>query len=259
MKYPAYWILMLLFNYNVVGGAVPAAIPSAAAAPAMPGTPAEAPEAYSAGSEMMKQILGSIRREVFDLNLKFDLTLYPEEAQKSPTINIFDIQALAQFKAQSKPALIPLMVPDPNATEQARQLEVRSALHLSNKYAVITLHRGTKENTYEGKMRFYSKSAGTRKLVADFIRMDLLSDLVVFKKLFLFGVDLKLELPQGSSDKDEVKKSLLKALVTCQAETEMYDLLNSNTEVAAVQKCQFSFNGEQLRIQYEDPEPSYIQ
>ncbi|MGZ3746630.1 MAG: hypothetical protein ACXWRE_04655 [Pseudobdellovibrionaceae bacterium] len=242
-----YWKGFILALFCITGS-------PALAAPA----PAQAPaEAYSAGAEFMKQILSSIRKDKFNLYLNFDLTLSPDK-KTPPRMNVFEMQAMMLFKNNSEGITIPFSAPNPHASETERKLAIKNQLDLSNKYGLIHLSKGEVENELVGDFRFYSKNATTGKLIADHVKLDVNSELLDFKSLYLYGAKIKIQLAGAHSSKEEIKQGLIKALLTCDAETDFLDMLSDKITRQPLQKCSFNFDGKELTIQYQDPKLNYF-
>lgn len=245
--------LVILFT-GLLGFAAPT--PPSAPHPAPAPQPAK-PEEYSYGNEMMKQIMASIRKDKFNLYLNFDISIYPSGS--APTvIDVFEMQAIMLFKTMPEGISVPLLAPNPKATDQEKKLMLNTHLDLSNRYGVIRLNKGEKENEFVGDITFYSKIGATNKLVADKVKLDLNSQLLDIKRLYLYGAKLRIQLPGAKASKEEIKRGLVKALLECNAETDIVDDLNSTISQAPLQKCAFSFDGELLRLQYRESKPTYL-
>ncbi len=215
-------------------------------------------EAYSFGNEMMKQIMASIRKDKFNLYLNFDITVFPRSGAPA-IIDVFELQAVMLFKNRLEGISIPLIAPNPKATDQEKKLLLKTHLDLSNRYGVIRLSKGEKENEFVGDIMFYTKNGTTRKLVPSQVTLDLNSDLLDVKRLYLFGSKIRVQLPGSQSSKEEIKRGLVNALLKCDAETDVVDDINKTIVQAPLQKCSFSFDGEKLRMQYQEPKPTYLQ
>lgn len=219
-------------------------------------------EAYSFGKEFMKQLMSSIQKDKFGLYLDFDVSV-SASPENPPIINIFDLQAVIGFKPSANGIVVPLTVEKANATQQEKALLIRTSLDVGSKFAVLHLTKGQLENEFTGELLFYKKSAtaGARinnHLTLEPITLDLGSQLLDIKKLYLAGAKIKLQLPGPHSTKEQIKAGIVSALLTCEAETDVVDIFSKNTTRENLSKCAFSFDGNYLRMQYADPKPSYL-
>ena len=84
--------------------------------------------------------------------------------------------------------------------------------------------------------------------------MSIDSELIDVKLIQLYGANIKIQLPQATMSKKELKNNLFNLLAECKAKTETLDVINWKVTMANMPKCQFSFDGIQPRFIYADPE-----
>lgn len=209
-------------------------------------------DTYNFGSELMKQILGSVRRDKFNLALSFGLLIPGKEQTLPALVDEFNLRAIMLFNGDSKGVVVSVFPPKLKASPEEKKLEVQARIDLHKKYAVVHMQRGERENELVGKLRFYTKN-NEGQLVPDSIKIELSSDLLEFKKLLLFGATLRIQWPGSKSSKEEIKNGLMKSLVECDAEVESTDVIRGGLNHGPLEKCSFSFEGDDVRVQYREP------
>ena len=232
----------------------------AVAAPSAPSVDSQA-EAYDFGKEFMKQLMASIQKDKFGLYLDFDVSV-SASPENPPIINVFNFQAVVGFKPLANGIVVPLTIEKASASAQEKALLIKTTLDVGSKFLVLRMTKGQSENEFTGELLFYKRTSGTatssNQLTPEPITIDLGSQLLDIKNLYLAGAKIQIQLPGPSSSKEQIKAGIVSALLTCQAETDVVDIFSKKTARESLSKCAFSFDGNYLRMQYADPKPSYL-
>lgn len=213
-------------------------------------------ENYSAGREVMKAIFQSIQKHRFNVQINFSASVDPRLDTPS-AIDVFDLEATMAFKHAPQGLKVPLQAPDKKLNQDEAKLQTFFSTNLNDIFAVLRIRRTQIENEFEGDFLFYTNKGGQGKVVPTSVDVMISNELIEMKKLFLYGVRMKLALPNSQTKKEDIKKGLLSALIECRADTESIDVFDYKKTQVPVQKCVFSFDGQRYRVEYKEAQFKY--
>lgn len=227
--------------------------------------------AYNFGAEFLKQLLASIEKDKFYLNINLDMT-YSNNRSEATVYNIFDIESVLQFKTRTEGITLSIFAPSSSPTEEEKKLDFKFKLDLSNKVAILHLKKGSKPTEFIGDIQFFTIDKNS-SFKPDSINFKISNELIDIKELQLFGATIKINLPEQSNASNtnntdntnntnstnqsdpaqkSLKKGLINALIECKAESQVTDVLTGEVAFAPLEKCLFNFDGERLKVQYKD-------
>jgi hypothetical protein len=211
---------------------------------------------YSLGNEFLKQLFESIEKDKFYPSINLDMS-FSNDTNNTTTYNVLDIDATLQFKRKTNGINVSIFAPKTNPTDEDKKLDFKFKVDVSGKIAVLHLAKGDHNNEFSGDIRFYSFD-NNRNFKPDSVNLKISNDLLDIKELRLEGATVKIILPEktanprNDAENKQLKKSLLKALIECKAESLVADSVTGEVGFEPLEKCLFSFDGERLRVQYKD-------
>lgn len=219
---------------------------------------------YDFSGEVIKAVLGSVDQSGFNVFvLDFDGALSMEDSTKPPIINSLKVAGSLSFKPNPEGITIPLMKPNPQATETEKTWAPRIHLNLSKRLLVFKMEGpgdSNEFNEFKGKMYFYTISPDGKNFIPDAIEVagTTNNSVLRIKKLWIKGFDIKVKLNVSDLTKLEMKKGLFEAFVNCNAQSAYMDPRTRQESRVDVEKCTVSFDGDMIVPKIKEKLPSYL-
>lgn len=211
-------------------------------------SPPQNSKEYDFASELLKQILLSVEKDKFDLNLNLDMS-FANDGSAPVDYKVLNIDAAMLFKNKTNEINISIFPPKENPTDEEKKLNFNFSLNLSNKLLTLSLKKTEKPGEFIGEFQFFEITKNFQ-IHPSSIYLKISNELLDIKELKLFGANLKLKLtPHKDQD---LREQVLKIVLECNAENQATDLITGEVTMTPLEKCVFSFDGDKLRVQYKD-------